>query len=496
MVNTSAAILWQARTHPERLAIVYKDQRISFADLADRLLKLADFLNKQGVKEGDIVAVLMLNSSTFLEIALAVSHLGAVFLPVNYRLAPEEVSYILNHAGAKYLFVDDELKDKADHSMTILEVSEQVQLDSRLLGGEINPDLARPVPKQPDDLYRLMYTSGTTGHPKGVIHKYKNYYWKTIDHTMALGLDYNSKALVVGPMYHIGGLDLPGFSVLLHGGMLCILREYDPTAVFTAIEQEQLNCAWMAPVMLNGLFNLPDWQRFDRSSLRWSVGGGERTPESRIRAFTDLFPNARYIDGYGLTESFGGDTIMEAGYELKKIGSTGRAIAHVEVTIRDDKGEVVPANSEGEICLRGPKITSGYWKDPEKTAAAFYGDWFRSGDVGYLDDDDFLYLTDRLKDMIISGGENIASSEVERVIYELTSVSEAAVIGVPDEQWGERPEAFIVLHPNNELTLEQLQQHCREHLAGFKIPKGLHLMETLPRNASGKILKRELRGQQ
>ena len=496
MVNTSAAILWQARTHPERLAIVYKDQRISFADLADRLLKLADFLNKQGVKEGDIVAVLMLNSSTFLEIALAVSHLGAVFLPVNYRLAPEEVSYILNHAGAKYLFVDDELKDKADHSMTILEVSEQVQLDSRLLGGEINPDLARPVPKQPDDLYRLMYTSGTTGHPKGVIHKYKNYYWKTIDHTMALGLDYNSKALVVGPMYHIGGLDLPGFSVLLHGGMLCILREYDPTAVFTAIEQEQLNCAWMAPVMLNGLFNLPNWQRFDRSSLRWSVGGGERTPESRIRAFTDLFPNARYIDGYGLTESFGGDTIMEAGYELKKIGSTGRAIAHVEVTIRDDKGEVVPANSEGEICLRGPKITSGYWKDPEKTAAAFYGDWFRSGDVGYLDDDDFLYLTDRLKDMIISGGENIASSEVERVIYELTSVSEAAVIGVPDEQWGERPEAFIVLHPNNELTLEQLQQHCREHLAGFKIPKGLHLMEALPRNASGKILKRELRGQQ
>ncbi|RLA15377.1 MAG: acyl-CoA synthetase, partial [Gammaproteobacteria bacterium] len=360
MVNTSVAVLWQARTNPERLAIVYKDQRISFADLADRLLKLADFLDKQGVRDGDIVAVLMLNSSSFLEIALAVSHLGAVFLPVNYRLAPEEVAYILNHAGAKYLFVDEELKDKADPAMTIFEVNEQAQVDSRALGGALNPALAKPARKEPNDLYRLMYTSGTTGHPKGVIHKYKNYYWKTIDHTMALGLDSNSKALVVGPMYHIGGLDLPGFSVLLHGGMLCILREYDPTAVFTAIEQEQLDCAWMAPVMLNGLFNLPDWQRFDRSSLRWSVGGGERTPESRIRAFTDLFPNARYIDGYGLTESFGGDTIMEPGYELKKIGSTGRAIAHVEVTIRDDKGQVVPANSEGEICLRGPKITSGY----------------------------------------------------------------------------------------------------------------------------------------
>lgn len=493
MVNTSVAVLWQARTNPERLAIVYKDQRISFADLADRLLKLADFLDKQGVRDGDIVAVLMLNSSSFLEIALAVSHLGAVFLPVNYRLAPEEVAYILNHAGAKYLFVDEELKDKADPAMTIFEVNEQAQVDSRALGGALNPALAKPARKEPNDLYRLMYTSGTTGHPKGVIHKYKNYYWKTIDHTMALGLDSNSKALVVGPMYHIGGLDLPGFSVLLHGGMLCILREYDPTAVFTAIEQEQLDCAWMAPVMLNGLFNLPDWQRFDRSSLRWSVGGGERTPESRIRAFTDLFPNARYIDGYGLTESFGGDTIMEPGYELKKIGSTGRAIAHVEVTIRDDKGQVVPANSEGEICLRGPKITSGYWKDPEKTAAAFFGDWFRSGDVGYLDDDDFLYLTDRLKDMIISGGENIASSEVERVVYQLESISEAAIIGVADPEWGERPEAFIVLHPGQQLTLEQLQSHCREHLAGFKIPKGLHLLDNLPRNASGKVLKRKLR---
>lgn len=495
MVTISTSVLWQARTHPQRLAIVYKQQRITYADLADRVLKLADFMNGKDVAEGDIVAVLMLNSCAFLEIALAVSHLGAVFLPINYRLAPEEVSYILNHAGAKYLFVDEELKEKADPSITRFELDEQTQQDSRHLGGRLNPALADPAYKQPDDLYRLMYTSGTTGHPKGVIHQYKNFYWKTIDHTMALGLDFNSRALVVGPMYHIGGLDLPGFSVLLHGGMLCVLREYDPTDVFTAIEQEQLNCAWMAPVMLNGLMNLPDWQRFDRSSLRWSVGGGERTPEPRIRAFTDLFPNARYVDGYGLTESFGGDTIMEAGYEIKKIGSTGRAIAHVELTIRDDQGEEVPANTEGEICLRGPKITSGYWKDPEKTAAAFYDDWFRSGDVGYLDEEGFLYLTDRLKDMIISGGENIASSEVERVIYQLDSVSEAAVIGIADEQWGERPEAFIALHPGRQLTLEQLQAHCREHLAGFKIPKALHLLDALPRNASGKVLKRKLRGE-
>ena len=184
---------------------------------------------------------------------------------------------------------------------------------------------------------------------------------------------------------------------------------------------------------------------------------------------------------------------MEAGYEIKKIGSTGRALAHVEVSIRNDSGENLAANIEGEICLRGPKVTSGYWKDPEKTAASFFGSWFRTGDIGLLDDDGFLYLTDRLKDMIISGGENIASSEVERVIYTLDGVSEAAVIGIADEQWGERPEAFIVLHPGHSLDLEQLQNHCREHLAGFKVPKGLHLMEDLPRNATGKVLKRKLR---
>ena len=495
MVNLSASLLWQARTNPDRLAVVYLDQRVTYSQLADRVLRLAEFLQRQGIKDGNIVALLMHNSVAFVELVLAISHLGAVLLPVNYRLALEEVTFILDHAGASYLFADEELQASAPASITTTIVNTTAQLDSRQLGGQIDPNL-QPAVKKPDDLFRLMYTSGTTGHPKGVIHKYSNFYWKTIDYTMSLGLDANTRALVVGPMYHVGGLDLPGLSALLVGGMLCILREYDPTAVLTAIDQEQLNCAWMAPVMLNGLLNLPDRDRFNLDSLQWSVGGGERTPEPRIRSFTGLFPNARYIDGYGLTETCGGDTLMEAGFELKKIGSTGRALAHVEVTIRDDNGKLQPADTEGEICLRGPKVTSGYWKDPEKTTASFFDDWFRTGDIGYLDDDGFLYLTDRLKDMIISGGENIASSEVERVVYQLESVNEAAIIGVADPEWGERPEAFIVLHPGHQLTLEQLQTHCREHLAGFKVPKGLHLMEDLPRNASGKVLKRELRDQQ
>ena len=206
-----------------------------------------------------------------------------------------------------------------------------------------------------------------------------------------------------------------------------------------------------------------------------------------------LFRHGRYIDAYGLTESCSGDTFMEAGMEIAKIGSTGRAVPHVGIQIRDDAGELLAPGEAGEICLRGPKITKGYWRDPQKTAASFFGDWFRTGDIGYLDQDGFLFLTDRKKDMIISGGENIASSEVERVIYRLEQVSEAAVVGLPDAQWGERVVAVVVLKAGAQLTPEELQQHCRAHLAGFKVPRQLFLRESLPRNPSGKVLKRVLR---
>jgi len=247
--------------------------------------------------------------------------------------------------------------------------------------------------------------------------------------------------------------------------------------------------------MTTAILTCPTRDRYDVSSLQWAIGGGEKTPEVRIRAFSDCFKSARYIDAYGLTETCGGDTFMEAGREIEKIGSTGRAIAHVEIEIRDDAGNRLPSGENGEICLRGPKITQGYWKDPGKSAAAFFGDWFRTGDIGYLDEDGFLYLTDRKKDMIISGGENIASSEVERVIYELPQVREVAVIGVPDERWGEKPVAVVVLGDGAALELSDLADHCRTRLAGFKVPKQLIIRDSLPRNPSGKVLKRVLRAE-
>jgi acyl-CoA synthetase (AMP-forming)/AMP-acid ligase II len=491
VVNLSAFIHFHARVRPDQVAIIYKDQRVSYAELASRIDGMASYLAAAGIGPGDVVAAVMKNSAAFLEIAFAVSHVGAVFLPINYRLAAPEIGYIADNASAKLVFVDEEFRDLAPDVELVL-VDAASQSDSRKLEGPRLPPRP-PARRTPEDLFRLMYTSGTTDRPKGVMHSYANFYWKSMDHVIALGLSAHDRLLVAGPLYHVGAFDLPGVAVLWVGGTLCVHRDFDAGEVLASIERERLSCAWLAPVMLGRVLAHESAGRRDLSSLKWCIGGAEKTPESRIRAFTEVFRNGRYIDGYGLTETCSGDTLMEPGMELAKIGSTGRALAHVEIDIRDDEGRSLGPGREGEICLRGPKVTKGYWKDPEKTRASFFGDWFRTGDIGYLDEEGFLYVTDRKKDMIISGGENIASSEVERVIYQLPQVSEVAVIGVPDERWGERPIAVVALKEGETLDYAALEAHCRAQLGKFKTPKELHLRTSLPRNPSGKILKRVLR---
>ena len=493
MVNLSVFIRFHAQHTPDRPALIYEGTHISYGELWQRIGAMAALLRERGIGAGDVVAVFMKNSAAFLEIAFAASHLGAVFLPINFRLAHDEVRYITENAEARLLCGDAEFAATLEGLPDVLLLDSRAQRDSRHLSGR-PPSLPELMPQGPDDLFRLMYTSGTTDRPKGVMHSYDNFYWKCMDHVMALGLSADTRLLVTGPLYHVGAFDLPGVAVLWLGGLLYIHREFDAARVLASIEAERLNGAWLAPVMLSQILALPARDRYDVSSLRWCIGGGEKTPESRIREFGGYFTGGRYVDAYGLTESCSGDTLMEAGMEIPKIGSTGRALAHVAVDIRDDLGQPLPSGSEGEICLRGPKITKGYWKDPQKTANAFHGDWFRTGDVGHLDADGYLYITDRKKDMIISGGENIASSEVERVLYQLPQVREAAVIGLPDERWGERPVAVVVLNAGAALDLAALQTHCKAHLAAFKVPKELHLVAELPRNPSGKILKRELRG--
>jgi fatty-acyl-CoA synthase len=498
MANLTEFLSFHGRRTPDKTALIYEGMEISYGEMALRARAGARWLEGQGVRPGDVVALLMKNSAAFLDLTFAISHRGAVLLPMNYRLSVNEIAYILADAGAKLLFVDEEFGDSVlplarEAVEAVVLVSNEAQADIRALTG---PDdgPAKPFARTSSDLMRLVYTSGTTSRPKGVLHAYDQFYWKHLSAVPAMGLSDKTRLLTVGPLYHVGGLELPGLSIFALGGTMVLEREFDPERSLDAINRYSVNGAWFAPTMSNMILALPPASWAQGKTLDWVIGGGERTPEARILAFAEAFPDARYVDAYGLTESNGGDTFMEPGRELEKIGSVGRAVPHLDVSIRDDDGRAADAGVSGEICLRGPKITAGYWNDADKTREAFFEDgWFRTGDVGHLDDEEFLYLTDRKKDMILSGGENIASSEVERVIYDMPEVLEAAVVAAPDTQWGEVPVAVIALRPGSEVTLEAIQAHCRRSLAGFKLPKRLVLKDALPRNPSGKVLKRDLR---
>ncbi|GAJ96712.1 AMP-binding protein [Agrobacterium rhizogenes] len=498
MFNLSRFLAQNARVAPKAEALVYEGVRLDWESLEARVGHLAWCLRQRGLSEGSIVALLMKNSLAYVELIYAIGHIGAVVLPMNFRLSADEVRYITLHAGAQLIFADDIFVDATEGTkLPVILLDEAgrsnvaAMLDVSAKQSHIAADI---VPRGRDSIFRLMYTSGTTSRPKGVVHTYDSYYWKCYDHILTLGLNKNTRLLIVGPMYHVGGCDLPGLAVHLAGGTIVIQRDFEPRKLLETIAHERIDGIWLAPVMTSDILALPDENLPNRSSLRWCIAGGERTPESRIRAFLSRFPEARYIDAYGMTETCSGDTMMDPGRELEKIGSVGRPLRFVEIEIRDECGKPMSAGEEGEICIRGPKVMREYWRDPDNTAAAFYSDgYMHSGDVGYMDRDGFLFITDRQKDMIISGGENIASSEVERVIYGHSSVKEAAIFARPHPRWGEIAVAAIVLVEARSLSFDELLKHCEKSLAKFKCPKDLVVLSELPRNPSGKVLKRVLR---
>jgi acyl-CoA synthetase (AMP-forming)/AMP-acid ligase II len=322
-----------------------------------------------------------------------------------------------------------------------------------------------------------------------------NLAWKNFAHITEFGLTRADIGLACGPLYHVGALDLITTSMIAAGSTTIIHPTFEAERVVDEIERSRVTCVWMAPSMVRSVLDMPRVEDRDLSSVRLLIGGGEKMPIPFIERLQRAFPSAWFADAYGLTETVSGDTFLDRASTRTKLGSVGRPCQYLELDIWDERGVSLPAGQRGEVVLRGPKVFKGYWRDPEATRAAFEGGWFHTGDIGLVDDDGYLYIVDRLKDMIVSGGENIASSEIERVLYEHESVVEAAVVGRPDERWGEVPVAYVVLHAASPTTPEELVEHCRRHLARFKIPKDVVLIEALPRNPSGKVLKRELRSQ-
>lgn len=500
-VNWFNVLAHHATRTPDKVMTIFEGKTTTYREMAGRAEALAGGLAGRGVGPGDVVALLSYNCPEFLEALFAANYLGAIAMPINWRLAAPEVRYILDHSGARALVCDQSLLPLANEAtagseesiarISISSISEEgwISLD----GLRTSAHEAAPAAAAADDVHRLMYTSGTTGRPKGVMLTHSNLAWKNAAHIIEFGFTRADLGLACGPLYHVGALDLTTTSLIAAGATTIIHRSFEASEVVNEIERSRVSTVWLAPAMVNAIMALPGIEQRDLSSVRVVINGGEKMPIPLIERIQRVFPSAWFADAYGMTETVSGDTFLDRESIVTKLGSVGRPCLYLELDVWDEAGASVPAGQQGEIVMRGPKVFKGYWRDTEATASAFTGGWFHSGDIGVRDEDGYLYIVDRLKDMIVSGGENIASSEIERVLYEHDSVLEAAVIGRPDDRWGEVPVAFVVLRQGAGATPDELIAHCRAQLARFKVPKEVTFLDALPRNPSGKVLKRELR---
>jgi acyl-CoA synthetase (AMP-forming)/AMP-acid ligase II len=494
---------WVAQ-RPDATALTFGETRRSWAQLAERVQRIAAGLRAAGLQPGDRIAVLDLNHPSCLELTLACAQTGTANAVVNFRLAPPEIVYVVNDARARLLFVGPEFAG------AVAQLRHQLPTVERVVatGGandEFEPWLASQGPDArihraaPTDCFVQLYTSGTTGFPKGAMltHRGMLAHACNVSASQAMGAD--SRVQVAMPLFHVGGTSysLVAWSA---GAPIHLMRLPDPAAALAMLEHEQITHTFYVPALMAAMTQVPTAHQHDYSALQALSYGASPMPLPVMRACLKLFPPGTMQQVYGMTEQCGVVTILppedhENPAVAHRLVSAGRAIEGVEITIRDPgTGEPVPTGQAGEIWVRSAQVMGGYWDKPEATAAAITPDgWYRSGDGGHLDADGYVYVTDRIKDMIISGGENIYPAEIERVLAEHPALLDVAVIGVPDERWGEVPKAVVVLRPGATLEPDELLAWCRERLAGYKVPKTVDIVAELPRNPTGKVLKRELR---
>jgi fatty-acyl-CoA synthase len=499
-MNLTDILTHHAAHFGDEVALEYAGVETTWAQLLDGTRRTAGALRDFGVAPGEIVAVLLNNSDRFLEVMHAVAHLGAVFMPLNWRLAGPELSYIVRNATARVVISEAEFAPRVAGIQAELDCN-YVAVGSSVPDGwtDLDAVAAAALPeyaaanRDDRDLLRLMYTSGTSSRPKGVMLTYGNLMAKCAAHIVEYRMSREAVGLACGPLYHVGTLDMTTTNLMYLGARLHIHRRFDAAQVLEAMEERRITHVWLAPAMVRAVLDHPGIDERDLSSVEMLIDGGEKMPLPLIERVLGAFPNAWFADAYGLTETMSGDTFLDKGRERHKLGSVGKPVLHTEIRIVDEAGAEVPAGAQGEIVIRGPKTCIGYWRNEIATAESFRDGWFHSGDLGMVDPDGYLFVLDRLKDVIISGGENIASSEVERVVHEHPAVREAAVVARPDERWSEVPVAYVALTEGMSPSTEALREHCRAQLAEFKVPKDFYIVGELPRNPSGKVLKRHLR---
>ncbi|RPJ11453.1 MAG: long-chain-fatty-acid--CoA ligase, partial [Deltaproteobacteria bacterium] len=496
-----------ARRHPDQIGMAYGERRWTWKQVDDRSNQLANMFLASGLKKGDRVAILDQNSDTYMEIYFGLAKAGIIAVPINYRLSPEEMINLMSNAEPEALILGrDYFKLAESLGKQLPSVKRLIGIGSPLEGMEDYESLLSGQPvEEPrvdlseDDVFSIMYTSGTTGLPKGAVSTHRNYIMNALVVIIADHSSREDKNLIVSPLYHAGALFYSTAYMYL-GCPQVILKQFDPKAVLEGIEKEKISVCLLIPTMLNFVLNHPDFGKHDMSSLRRIFYGGGPMPLPILEKAIHSLRNCGFTQGYGLTETLETNLLLAEDHVLggtpkqqDRLKSAGRESATYEVKVVDDWGKEVPQGEIGEVWVKGPAVIKGFWRNPEETAKTIEDGWFKTGDLGRMDEDRYLYIVDRKKDMIISGGENIYAKEIDDVLHRHPAVLEAAAIGVPDKDWGEAVKAVIVPRTGMTATEEEIIQFCKERLASYKKPKSVEFVEELPKTASGKILKRDLR---
>ncbi len=479
---------------PERYALRFEGRDWTYVEMQQAIEACAARLAALGIKKGERVAFLGLNQPMFFFVMFAAARLGAIFVPLNFRLTGPELAFMIEDCAASVLIVD------AEHRAVIEPQLPRLASLKTVLAAEDEahwtPAPARetaPFRVGEDDVAMIMYTSGTTGRPKGAMITHGNLWWNNTNSLLAFDTYANDVTLTAAPVFHIGGLNVTTLVAWQKGALVVLHRSFDPGRALADIAAYRVTTMFGVPAMFLFMAQHPSFVETDLSSIRVLLVGGAPSPLPLLKTY--LARGVSMQQGYGLTEAAPGVSILAPEYALSKVGSSGKTPMFVDVKIVDSNGRTIAApRTQGEILARGPNVTPGYWGMPGATALAIDKDgWLHTGDAGFFDEDGFLTISDRIKDMIITGGENVYPAEVESALMRHPAIAEVAVIGEPDEQWGEGVVAVAALKAGQALTLDELREFAGGELARYKLPRRLEIVAALPRNATGKILKYQLR---
>ena len=514
-MNTTEFLSIASAICPEKTAIVFEGKRYTFSQLNERVNRVGNALLNLGVQKGDRVAMLQVNTNQCVETYFAVAKIGAIYVPLNFRAKGNELTYMLNSSESSTLFIGERYIDLVNSiKPELASVKNFVSLDSKYDGMLYYEDMIKTAPADEiiidigdEDTTILMYTAGTTGFPKGVMLSHNSFAIYVLENVSPPDPVVEEGNILTVPLYHVAGIQ--AMMAAIYGGRTLVMeRQFEAKEWLGLVEAEKANRAMMVPTMLKQLMDHPEFSKYDLSSLKVITYGAAPMPLEVIRRAVELFPGVSFINAFGQTETASTITTLspedhnitgtdeEKEKKLKRLSSIGRPMSDVEMKIIDEESNELPAGEVGEIVARGPRVMSGYWKDEEKTEQTIDKDgWVHTGDMGYMDEDGYFFLAGRATDIIIRAGENISPEEIEGVLHSHPKVDEAAVIGVPDEEWGEVPMAVIVVKKGEESTAEELMEYCRANLASFKRPRSVVFVDELPRNPMGKVLKRVLREQ-